>query len=144
LHRDNNLPALIEYDSKNNLHVEEWYVNGMQHRENGPAMITYDVDLNYACYFIYYKNDMRHREDGPAYIRINKDNSFIERMWYINGEKHRIEGPAEIMNGFAWGIDSTTYRYYYKDNKIKFTDLKQTSEYQEYKMNQLLKKALKK
>ena len=40
----------------------------------------------------YYKDPemkIRHRTDGPAVIGSNGD-----KMWYVNGARHRLDGPA--------------------------------------------------
>ena len=62
---------------------------GLHHRENGPAIITYDGTK------MWYINGKLHREDGPAYENYNSYNA-----WWINGERHREDGPAiELSNG---------------------------------------------
>lgn len=42
IHRDNNLPAWKEWDENGVLRVERYMVNGLYHRTDGPAYITYD------------------------------------------------------------------------------------------------------
>ena len=37
----------------------------------------------------WYLNGVRHREDGPAIVKTNGI-----RMWYLNGRIHREDGPA--------------------------------------------------
>ena len=39
----------------------------------------------------WYLNGKRHREDGPAVIYANGD-----KFWYLNGKCHREDGPAVI------------------------------------------------
>lgn len=53
-----------------------WYVNGLLHREDGPAAVGLDVD----CWYI---NGMRHREDGPAVEY--EIGSEYDNEWWING-----------------------------------------------------------
>ena len=43
----------------------------------------------------WYLNGKRHREDGPAIIRADGSEE-----WYLNGKRHREDGPAVID---AWG-----------------------------------------
>jgi hypothetical protein len=55
----------------------------------------------------WYLNGKRHREDGPAIEDIDGD-----KYWYINGKLHRVDGPAvEFANGekrwYYQGIDFT-------------------------------------
>ncbi len=60
------------------------------HREDGPAFIhpTYNVHGGNAARE-WFINGKRHREDGPAveYYNGNKE-------WFLNDELHRIDGPA--------------------------------------------------
>ena len=60
-----------------------WYLNGLYHREDGPA-IEHPDGSKY-----WYLNGKRHRTDGPAIER--SDGS---KHWYLNGERHRTGGPA--------------------------------------------------
>jgi hypothetical protein len=53
-----------------------WYLNGKQHREDGPA-VEYSNGGKY-----WYINDELHREDGPA-IEWAGD----YEAWYLNGER---------------------------------------------------------
>ena len=72
LHRDNNLPALIQYQPL----LEEWRVEGTLHRTNGPARVT---DLANEWWF----DGKLHRFDGPAVEYTNGD---IE--WWLFDVKH--------------------------------------------------------
>jgi len=60
-----------------------WNVNGMLHREDGPAVEWADGTREW------YVNGLRHREDGPAVKWANGI-----REWYVNGRLHREGGPA--------------------------------------------------
>jgi hypothetical protein len=43
----------------------------------------------------WYLNGERHREDGPAYEAVDGT-----KWWYLNGERHREDGPAyEAVDG---------------------------------------------
>jgi hypothetical protein len=61
-----------------------WYLNGEQHREDGPAIECANGDKYWLL------NGQRHREDGPA-IECTDGN----KSWYLNGKLHREDGPAE-------------------------------------------------
>ena len=82
---------------RNGLVVDEygnrrWFVNGMLHRTDGPAIEWRDGDR------WWYKDGQLHREDGPAVERANGD-----RKWYRNDRLHRTDGPAiEFTNGDLW------------------------------------------
>ena len=43
LHRDNDLPAVIIYNNKDEVLKQVWYKNGLKHRDIGPAVITKDT-----------------------------------------------------------------------------------------------------
>ena len=53
---------------------KDWYLNGVFHREGGPAVVHANGDKSW------YLNGDIHREDGPAieYTNGGKD-------WYLNG-----------------------------------------------------------
>ena len=57
-----------------------WYLNGMRHREGGPA-IEYPNGSEE-----WYLNGKLHREDGPA---IEYPNGI--RRWYLDGKKFSVE-----------------------------------------------------
>ncbi len=59
-----------------------YYLNGVLHRSNGPALIS---DYIQAWYYKGYY----HRLDGPAVTKPNYCN-----YWYVNGLLHRTDGPA--------------------------------------------------
>jgi len=51
-----------------------WYLNGVRHREDGPA-VEYSEGTKH-----WYLNGVRHREDGPA-----SEYSSGGKYWYLNG-----------------------------------------------------------
>jgi len=60
-----------------------------------------------------------HREDGPAVVY--KNGSY--KAWYINGELHRIDGPArEYDPPFKYKYDD---EYYYHGVEIKCKTLEE-------------------
>ena len=82
LHRDNDLPAIIDHIGN-----KEWYYNGVLHRDNDlPAVITYNG------YKAWYVNGKNHRIRKPAVIKENGD---LE--WYNNG--NRVSVLCSIENG---------------------------------------------
>jgi len=44
----------------------------------------------------YYLNGNRHRGDGPAYIIYNKNGNVECEYYILNGKRHREDGPAVI------------------------------------------------
>ena len=56
---------------------------GQLHRDEGPAIIWDDGDLEW------WQNGLRHREDGPA-VEWHAGH----KEWWVNDRLHRIDGPA--------------------------------------------------
>src|SRR5690606_22537773 len=73
IHRDNDLPAKIQYTSYNeNVVCECWYQYGQKHRDpkNGPTYIEYDLDGITINKEIWYQYGKKHRNgDYPAVIK---------------------------------------------------------------------------
>src|ERR1700691_2235897 len=76
-----NYTGIIEYPSGTIM----YYLNGLWHREDGPAIIYSDDTLEY------YLNGKYHREDGPAVIWDDGT-----KYYYLNDKLHREDGPAII------------------------------------------------
>jgi hypothetical protein len=90
-----------------------WYLNGKLHREDGPAVETYDGSR------YWWLNGKQHREDGPAI-----EYAGGTRCWYLNGKRHREDGPAiEYANGNRewWlnGVEYTEEEFLKKTTKVK-------------------------
>lgn len=58
-------------------------LNGLVHREDGPAVIYINGRKDWWLY------DKPHREDGPAIEYVGG-----QTKWYLNGKLHREDGPA--------------------------------------------------
>jgi len=88
---------------------EEWFINGLLHREGGPA-------VNYKREQTYYKNGQMHREDGPAFFKKRED-GLEEYMWVVEGKIHNLNGPAiKTKNQEVYMLENTQY-----DDKEEFT-----------------------
>jgi hypothetical protein len=74
---------------------EEWWRNGLRHREDRPAMIWPDGRKEW------WRNGLHHRENGPAVIYPDGEE------WWVNGELHRTDGPAVIWpdGSEEWWVD---------------------------------------
>jgi hypothetical protein len=95
LHREDG-PAAIWRASD----CERYYINGKLHRDNGPAVI-------FRCGIKkYYKHGKLHREDGPAAIYSSGE------QYYRDDKLHRDDGPAAI---YANGTEQ-----YYRDDKFYY------------------------
>jgi hypothetical protein len=86
------IPTMTETDGK-----KEWRLNGLLHREDGPAVDGPDGKM-------WYLHGILHREDGPAVEGVDDDeggylndmfqteedeprNKEVYKAWYLNGEK---------------------------------------------------------
>jgi len=101
---------MIEYTVKVNDNCTEWFLNGVLHRENGPAVEWLNGDKSW------YKEGELHRDDGPACESVNGS-----KYWYKEGKRHRLDGPAcESVNGFKfWYIEGEMYTEENFNKKIK-------------------------
>ena len=97
---------------------KKWYLNGVLHREDGPAVEH--IDGQYGWYI----NGKLHREDGPAVYTAHG-----EKYWFQCGERHRLDGPASIFsNGTTvWYINGSNVTdeitQWAKDNDIDLDNL---------------------
>jgi hypothetical protein len=55
--------------------TKSWWLNGLYHREDGPAITFIDGTREW------WLNGKRHREDGPAVIT-----SYNNKEWWLNGK----------------------------------------------------------
>lgn len=80
-------------------YTREWYLDGVLHREDGPAIEFADGTNEWRI------NGKLHREDGPAV-----ECSSGAKYWYANGTLDRHDGPAiEHANGTKeWVINGNT------------------------------------
>jgi hypothetical protein len=80
--------------------TEEWTLNGLYHREDGPAYTESNG------YQVWYLDGKLHREDGPAVITPEG-----HQEWWINGKRHREDGPAVIYSDGTqeWWLNDTEY-----------------------------------
>lgn len=67
--------------------IEIWYINGLMHREDGPA---YDSE----SYKEWRINNQLHRENEPAIV----DNILNNKEWWTNGNLHRENDKPAIIN----------------------------------------------
>lgn len=88
LHRTGDKPARTSYFN-NGIWVEEYWIDGERHREEGPA-ILYEAGWSF-----YHKGNL-HRADGPARCRISlrkDDNTVFIREWWEAGKHYPPSGP---------------------------------------------------
>jgi len=117
--------SVLEYEVREYEDSTEWYLDGLLHRHDGPAIEYKNGDKEW------YKRGKLHRDDGPAYEHSLKEkwfcNGVLHRVdgpayrdhmrdtWYFNGKQHREDGPAQIGVGifkgeFHWYIHGKLHR----------------------------------
>ncbi len=107
-HRSTGAPAVI---GKNNGRME-WWIEGLRHREYGPAVVDIYGSMTWYYYGLrhnvgapavidkngnceWYQFGKLHRDDGPA--SIDKFDEFTIETWYKEGKRHRDGGVAEVV-----------------------------------------------
>lgn len=73
---------------------QEWRVNGLLHRETGPAVIFKDGTKYWYCC------DVLHRDTRDETGNIGPAMEYPDgyKAWYRFGQRHRLKGPAVIWN----------------------------------------------
>lgn len=95
--------------------VEERYLEGMLHREDGPAYIRRGQGY---LTLGYYRYDKLHRDDGPALIEYCPDGQIWEA--YLRHGRHREDGPGEIRYWADGGKISETW--FENDREVRTID----------------------
>jgi hypothetical protein len=93
---------VIKYTVIVDKYCTKWYLNGLLHREDGPACEYANGNKEWL------RNGKLHREDGPALEDIHGN-----KEWYLNGNRHRENGPA---------IEFADGRKYWYLNSVKHTE----------------------
>lgn len=85
--------------------TEEWWQDGRLHREDGPARLIRDVDgQGYVQIEEWYRHGLLHRDhDEPASIHRDLNGLATEVRYAVNGELHRISGPALVRRSVKTG-----------------------------------------
>jgi antitoxin component YwqK of YwqJK toxin-antitoxin module len=69
-----------------NLEVQEWFLDGKLHNEEGPASIWFyengNIEKQSWCL-----NDEYHNEEGPALIGYHEDGKVKFKVWYLNDKQ---------------------------------------------------------
>lgn len=110
---DNNTPAKMvkTYDKYDSSHVEEYYKNGMLHRDGDlPALISNE---NGDSVQKFYKDGKLHRENAPAVIKKYENKNIIE--YYNNDELH---SPDINTPSYSETRDDGTYLIRYHKNGV--------------------------
>lgn len=115
-------PSFILYNENDMKIYEDWAINGMLSRTDGPARISYFADGHDRTNIgnptgiqskEYYLDNMRHRPDGPAAIYYGPESGkIIKQVYYEYDRLHRVDGPALIDHTRDSDVDEA---WYYKN-----------------------------
>ena len=119
--RSDDLPSIIKYDRLDKEKVQEWYKNGVLHRDNDlPASIEINsfgnktkkwyqhgtlnkIFIYHDCYNYeekiseqWFKNGELHRDEDLPAMTTYRGRQINEEGWYQNGKLHRENNPARI------------------------------------------------
>lgn len=83
--------AAVPVMTVNSTGTKEWCLNGLRHREDGPAVEHVDGTKEW------YQKGQLHRTDGPAIENIDKS----IKLWYFDGRKLTVE-ETDIAERNAW------------------------------------------
>jgi hypothetical protein len=119
LHRENG-PARIHIDPEISGTILEWRVNGLLHRENGPARIIIDDD---DILIFWFQNGILHRENGPAIINKNKESKTISKSWFIQGQKYTYEDYIDYLIELTLLVQNDSIELFLDKNVYKYLDI---------------------
>lgn len=68
---------------------QEWYFNGIRHREDGPA-------IEYKNLKVWYLNGKKHREDGAAVLYYD-DIENVRNQYFLNGKELEVDSLVEFI-----------------------------------------------
>lgn len=72
---------------------KKYYLNGLLHNEDGPAVFSYSRNGTLNCKEYYFCN-MLHRENGPAIYHYDKHGDLYHVEYRFYNKLHRVGGPA--------------------------------------------------
>lgn len=77
--------VVFTYGDCGQIMKEDWLVDGMRSRNDGPALVKY-YENGKIKHEEWYKNDILHRDDGPASIMYYKDGERKCEQWFLDGD----------------------------------------------------------
>lgn len=91
-HRLGDQPAITRYNGNGDPFDQHWMVNGVYHRQDGPAMITTDSKSGDTVYQ-WMQNGELHRDGKlPAFVVVDKNGQTLKSEWFIHGERFTKRG----------------------------------------------------
>ena len=84
------------YYNNGQIEYEEYRINGMLHRKNGPAVQIWD-STGQKRSEEYYLNGKRHNEHGPAVQKWFENGQISREEYWLNGEKVTKEHVMTVL-----------------------------------------------
>jgi hypothetical protein len=85
--------VIIKYYKNDQKKLEEWFLDGGYHREDGPAYQWW-FENGQKRIDQWWLNEYLHRKNGPAIQKWYKNGKKWSEEWWLNGKFHREDGPA--------------------------------------------------
>lgn len=87
LHRENDLPALIDYNHDGGLSILSWFCNGFHSRKNDlPITLWFHENGNVSFVkFLSADEVFNHRVAGPLSVNYDKHGNITNENYYVNG-----------------------------------------------------------
>jgi hypothetical protein len=106
-----------EYDEGTGTILTETYlVDGVPHREDGPASITYDAASNRRVLVWMLAGVITRPGRKPAYVFMRENGTTIRACWYVGGVLHR-KGAAAIIDYDSAGRAIATRSQWYSKGR---------------------------
>ncbi|MEP0708853.1 MAG: hypothetical protein ABJL17_06860 [Parvibaculum sp.] len=101
LSRDDGPARIVRFAS---MVTEEWYSYGRLRRFGGPARTIFNEQTEVYELEEWVIDDLRHRMDGPALIHREEDGQVTHEAHYREGVLHRTDGPTIISTDPETGV----------------------------------------
>lgn len=105
LHRDNDKPAIIIFNHRNQVIEKSYYLLGLLHRDYDAPAIIKQIDKN--IHHSYYQRGLLHRDNGYAFYEMNNDKLTIK--YYFRGKLHALKHAAVIVYRDKQSYNSDVY-----------------------------------
>ena len=112
-HNDNK-PAILKYRPVGKLWRMTYYINGRLQNDYGPAHVIFRPDGTFAE-TEYYTNNILHNAHGPAVTQYHSNGKIARINYLINGDYHNTNGSAATTYNSNGNIIS---EYSYTDGKL--------------------------
>jgi len=86
-------PSCRRWDEAGRLWMETWRVAGKDHRVDGPALRWWD-EVGRLWVEQWCVDGKEHRGDGPSYLRWDGADRLRAEGWCVDGKEHRVDGPS--------------------------------------------------